>query len=72
MHSTEPRKSHGNARAPPPLCIIMVGAYLRVCGAPHTRKSYDGLQALARHAMGRDPLDGALYIFVNRRGHRVS
>jgi hypothetical protein len=28
-------------------------------------KSYDGLQALARHAMGRDPLDGALYIFVN-------
>jgi hypothetical protein len=21
------------------------------------RKSYDGLQALARHAMGRDPLD---------------
>jgi transposase len=32
------------------------------------RKSYDGLQALARHAMGRDPLDGALYIFINRRG----
>jgi hypothetical protein len=32
------------------------------------RKSYDGLQALARHAMGHDPLDGALYIFVNRRG----
>ena len=22
------------------------------------RKSYDGLQTLARHAMGRDPLDG--------------
>src|SRR6185312_4389746 len=38
-------------------------------GAPaDMRKSYDGLQALARHAMGRDPLDGALYIFVNRRG----
>jgi transposase len=36
------------------------------------RKSYDGLQALARHAMGHDPLDGALYIFVNRRGDRVS
>jgi hypothetical protein len=32
------------------------------------RKSYDGLQALARHAMARDPLDGSLYVFVNRRG----
>jgi transposase len=32
------------------------------------RKSYDGLQALVRHAMNRDPLDGALYIFINRRG----
>ena len=35
------------------------------------RKSYDGLQALARHAMGRDPLDGALYIFINRRGSQI-
>ena len=35
------------------------------------RKSYDGLQALARHAMGRDPLDGALYIFLNRRGSQI-
>ena len=35
------------------------------------RKSYDGLQALARHAMGRDPLDGALYIFVNWRAVRT-
>ena len=35
------------------------------------RKSYDGLQALARHAMERDPLDGSLYIFVNRRGTQI-
>jgi transposase len=35
------------------------------------RKSYDGLQALARHAMGADPLDGALYVFVNRRGSQL-
>lgn len=41
-------------------------------GAPaDMRKSYDGLQALARHAMGRDPLDGALYVFVNRRGSQL-
>jgi transposase len=35
------------------------------------RKSYDGLQALTRHAMGRDPVDGGLYIFVNRRGSQL-
>ncbi len=31
------------------------------------RKSYDGLAALVRHALGEDPLSGALYTFVNRR-----
>ena len=35
------------------------------------RKSYDGLQALTRHAMGCDPLNGALYVFVNRRGTQL-
>ena len=41
-------------------------------GAPcDMRKSYDSLQALVRHAMGRDPLDEALYVFVNRRGSQL-
>ncbi|HTV98312.1 MAG TPA: hypothetical protein VME42_20145 [Steroidobacteraceae bacterium] len=32
---------------------------VRLYGQPtDMRKSYDGLQALARHAMGHDPLDG--------------
>ena len=35
------------------------------------RRSFDGLQALTRHAMGRDPLDGSLYVFVNRRGAQM-
>lgn len=35
------------------------------------RKSFDGLQALARHAMGQNPLDGALYVFINRRGSQL-
>lgn len=35
------------------------------------RNSYDGLQALVRHAMGNDPLDGSLYVFVNRRGSHL-
>lgn len=35
------------------------------------RKSFDGLQALTRHAMGEDPLNGSLYVFVNRRGAQM-
>ena len=35
------------------------------------RRSFDGLQALTRHAMGHDPLDGSLYVFINRRGTQV-
>ena len=35
------------------------------------RKSYDGLQALTRHAIGQDPASGALYVFVNRRGNQL-
>lgn len=35
------------------------------------RKSYDGLQALTRNAMQLDPLSGALFAFVNRRGGQM-
>ena len=35
------------------------------------RCSFDGLQALARHAMGHEPLDGSLYVFVSRRGAQM-
>jgi transposase len=35
------------------------------------RRSFDGLQALTRHAMGHDPLDGSLYVFVSRRGAQM-
>lgn len=31
------------------------------------RKSYDGLSALVRQALGEDPLSGDLFVFVNRR-----
>ena len=41
-------------------------------GAPaNMRKSYDGLQAIARHAIHRDPVDGALSVFINRRGSQM-
>ncbi|MFO1468364.1 MAG: IS66 family insertion sequence element accessory protein TnpB [Steroidobacteraceae bacterium] len=33
--------------------------------------SYDGLSAPTRHELGRDPLDGSLYVYLNRRGTQV-
>ena len=35
------------------------------------RKSFDGLYALARHGLRQDPLHGALFAFVNRRGSQI-
>lgn len=35
------------------------------------RKSFDGLQALTRHALLADPLNGALYAFINRRATQM-
>ncbi len=41
-------------------------------GAPaDMRRSFDGLQALVRQVLGEDPLDGALYTFINRRGTQI-
>jgi transposase len=35
------------------------------------RKSFDGLCALVRGEFQADPLDGSLFLFVNRRGDRI-
>lgn len=35
------------------------------------RCSFNGLQALTRRGLGQDPLDGSLYVFVNRRGTQM-
>jgi transposase len=35
------------------------------------RRSFDGLQVLVRQGLGRDPSDGSLYVFVNRRGTQL-
>ena len=43
-----------------------------VYGQPTSmRLSYDGLYALAKHAMGRDPLEGHLFAFINRRANQI-
>ena len=35
------------------------------------RKSFDGLCGLVRSELQADPLDGSLFLFVNRRGDRI-
>lgn len=35
------------------------------------RKSFDGLYALTRHALGQDPLSGNLFVFINRRATHI-
>jgi transposase len=35
------------------------------------RRSYDGLYAIARHAMQQDPLTGNLFAFINRRATQI-
>jgi transposase len=35
------------------------------------RKAFDGLSALATDYLGRDPLSGGLFVFVNRRRDRM-
>ena len=41
---------------------------VHLCGQPvDMRKSYDGLYALTRNTLHRDPLSGHLFVFINRR-----
>lgn len=35
------------------------------------RRSFDGLAAAAREALKQDPESGALFVFSNKRGHRL-
>lgn len=35
------------------------------------RLSYDGLYGLTKNRLGRDPLDGNLYAFINRRATQI-
>lgn len=35
------------------------------------RRGYDGLASMVQDAMGKDPLSGSLFIFLNRRRNRI-
>jgi transposase len=39
--------------------------------ATDMRKGFNGLSGLVRNKLGKDPLDGSAYIFLNRRGNRI-
>lgn len=40
-------------------------------GVTDLRKGFDGLSGLIRHCLQSDPMDGSVYIFINRRRDRM-
>jgi transposase len=40
---------------------------LRLCGAPHKRKSFDGLPGEVQRLIEQDPFSGHLFVFFSRR-----
>lgn len=45
---------------------------VHVYGRPvDMRKSYDGLYALTRQELDQDPLNGRLFVFINRRATQI-
>lgn len=54
--------------------MILVPRAVRVYFATQPvslRKSFDGLANEIRHALGHDPLDGHVFVFLNRRKNQV-
>jgi len=54
--------------------MLSIPSHVRVylCMTPtDMRKSFDGLQSLVLSVFKRDPLDGHLFLFVNRRRDRL-
>ena len=47
-----------------------VRVYLSIAPAD-LRRSFDGLSALVQQVFGREPLDGHLFLFLNRRRDRL-
>jgi transposase len=54
--------------------MLSLSASIRIflCAEPaDLRKSFDGLSALVRQALGDDPLSGHWFVFRNRAGDRL-
>ena len=66
-----PRR-RGRARAAP--AVITLPRRVRVYALAEPadlRKGFEGLSALVRQRLGRDPLSGHLFLFMNRMRHRA-
>lgn len=51
---------------------IPSGAAIYLCTVPtDMRKSFDGLSGLVRSEFRREPNDGSLFLFINRRRDRI-
>ena len=51
---------------------LTAGVSIWLCSHPtDMRKAYDGLSGMVREFMGRDPLSGSLFVFVNKRRDRM-
>lgn len=52
--------------------MIPAGVRIFVCLEPvDLRKSFDGLTGAAREKLGRDPVEGGLFLFANKRFNRI-
>ena len=54
------------------MIAVPAGASIHLCtAATDMRKSFDGLTGLVRSEFGREPNDGSLFLFINRRRDRL-
>ena len=54
------------------MIAIPSGAAIYLCtSATDMRKSFDGLSGIVRSEFGREPADGSLFLFINRRRDRL-
>jgi len=54
------------------MMAVPAGVSLYLCTAPtDMRKSFDGLSGIVRNEFGREPDDGSLFLFINRRRDRI-
>ena len=54
------------------MIAIPSGASIFLCTtATDMRKSFDGLSGLVRSEFSREPNDGSLFLFINRRRDRI-
>lgn len=54
------------------MIAIPSGASIYLCtSATDMRKSFDGLSGLVRSEFSREPNDGSLFLFINRRRDRI-